>query len=92
MGNTDTISLGVDSDTYVTLSRNDAKKVTANVKLTHDLMAPIAIGDNVGSIFYQVNGEDIAEVPLVALETVEEGGIFSRLIDYVKMFFANLFK
>lgn len=92
MGNTDTISLGVDSDTYVTLSRNDAKKVTANVKLTHDLMAPVAIGDNVGSIFYQVDGKDVAEVPLVALETVEEGGIFSRLIDYIKMFFANLFK
>ncbi|MGF1887479.1 D-alanyl-D-alanine carboxypeptidase [Photobacterium profundum] len=92
MGNSDTISLGVENDTYVTLSRNDAKKVTANIELTKDLMAPIAIGDNVGSIFYQVNGEDVAEVPLVALETVEEGGIFSRLVDYIKMFFANLFK
>ncbi|PSV59769.1 D-alanyl-D-alanine carboxypeptidase [Photobacterium profundum] len=92
MGNSDTISLGVENDTYVTLSRNDAKKVTANIELTKDLMAPLAIGDNVGSIFYQVNGEDVAEVPLVALETVEEGGIFSRLVDYIKMFFANLFK
>jgi D-alanyl-D-alanine carboxypeptidase (penicillin-binding protein 5/6) len=92
MGNTDTISLGVDSDTYVTLSRNNAKKVTANVELAHDLVAPITIGDNVGSIFYQVDGKDVAEVPLVALETVEEGGIFSRLVDYIKMFFVNLLK
>ena len=91
MGNTDTISLGVKDDSYVTLSRSDVNKLKASVEIDGDLMAPISQGDIVGKIYYQVDGQDISEVPLVALETVKEGGLFSRLFDYIKMFFVGLF-
>ncbi|MGF1686821.1 D-alanyl-D-alanine carboxypeptidase [Photobacterium japonica] len=91
MGNADTISLGTNADTYVTVSRNDAKNMKAGVSINSDLMAPINKGDVVGKIFYQVDGTDVAEVPLVALESVEQGGLFSRLVDYIKMFFLSLF-
>ncbi|PSU10339.1 D-alanyl-D-alanine carboxypeptidase [Photobacterium gaetbulicola] len=92
MGNTDTISLGTMEDTYVTLSRRDVSKMKASVELTSELTAPINEGEIVGKIFYQVDGKDVAEVPLVALESVEKGGLFSRLIDYIKLFFIGLFK
>jgi len=92
MGAADTISLGTKEDSYVTLSRNDAKKLAANVELNDDLVAPINKGDIVGKIFYQVDGEDIYDVPLIALESVEEGSFFSRMFDYIKLFFTGLFK
>ncbi|MEZ9856790.1 D-alanyl-D-alanine carboxypeptidase, partial [Vibrio breoganii] len=38
-----------------------------------------------------VDGEDVQTQPLIALEAVEQGGLFKRLIDYVKLFFASLF-
>ena len=91
MGDTDAISLGTKEDSYVTLSRNDVKRLTASVEIDGDLVAPVSKGDVVGKIFYQVDGEDIAEVPLIALEAVEEGGLFGRLFDYIKMFFIGLF-
>jgi len=92
MGAADTISLGTVENSYVTLSRNDAKKLTASVELNDDLVAPIRQGEVVGKIFYQVDGEDITDVPLVALESMEEGGFISRLFDYIKLFFMGLFK
>ncbi|WP_299018664.1 D-alanyl-D-alanine carboxypeptidase family protein [uncultured Photobacterium sp.] len=92
MGNANSISLGTQNTSYVTLSRNDIKKLTASVELNDELVAPIKKGEVVGKIFYQVDGKPIKEVPLVALENVQEGGFFSRLIDYIKMFFVSLFK
>lgn len=92
MGTADTLALGTQSDTFVTLSRNDAKNLQASVELTQELVAPIEKGQIVGKIFYQVDGTEIAQAPLVALESVEQGGLFSRLIDYIKLFFVNLFK
>ncbi len=89
MGNTDEVNLGIAEDTYVTLPRGQAKNMTASFVLEKILEAPIYKGDVVGTLFYQVDGEDIAEYPLLALNNVEEGGIFSRLIDYIILMFKN---
>ncbi|CZF85550.1 serine hydrolase [Grimontia marina] len=91
MGDTDQVALGVSKDTYVTLPRGKAKDLEASFVLEKTLEAPIAKGDVVGKLYYQVDGEDIAEYPLVALNDVQEGGLFSRLMDYIIMFFKNLF-
>ncbi|WP_325893594.1 serine hydrolase [Grimontia sp. NTOU-MAR1] len=91
MGDTDQVALGVSEDTYVTLPRGKAKELEASFVLEKTLEAPIAKGDVVGKLYYQVDGEDIAEYPLVALNDVQEGGLFSRLMDYIIMFFKNLF-
>ncbi|MEJ2766108.1 D-alanyl-D-alanine carboxypeptidase, partial [Photobacterium sp. MCCC 1A19761] len=42
-------------------------------------------------ILYQVDGETVAQAPLVALESVSEGGFFSRLWDTIHLFFVGLF-
>ncbi|MDD1783432.1 serine hydrolase [Enterovibrio sp. ZSDZ35] len=91
MGDTDQVALGVTEDTYVTLPRGKAKDLEASFVLEKTLEAPIAKGDVVGKLYYQVDGEDVAEYPLVALNDVKEGGLFSRLMDYIVMFFKNLF-
>nr|WP_223823226.1 serine hydrolase [Candidatus Enterovibrio luxaltus] len=91
MGDTPQVVLGVSEDTYVTLPRGKAKVLNASFMLDKTLEAPIAKGDVVGKLYYQVDGEDIAEYPLVALNTVKQGSFFSRLIDYIIMFFLSLF-
>ncbi|UTV29115.1 D-alanyl-D-alanine carboxypeptidase family protein [Photobacterium atrarenae] len=90
-GETSSIALGAASNTYVTLSRNDKDKLTASVELDGTLMAPVQEGDVVGKILYQVDEETISEAPLVALQSVEEGGFFSRLWDTIYLFFLELF-
>ncbi|MDE1349817.1 serine hydrolase [Vibrio aestuarianus] len=91
MGDKDTVALGVDEDTYVTLPRGQAKDLTASFVLEKELKAPINKGDVVGKLYYQLDGEDVAQYPLMALEDVKEGGIFSRLWDYIVLLFKGLF-
>ncbi|HFQ5327128.1 TPA: serine hydrolase [Vibrio vulnificus] len=91
MGNKDTLALGVNEDTYVTLPRGQAKNLTASFVLEKELQAPIKKGDVVGKLYYQVDGEDVAQYPLMALESVDEGSLFSRLWDYLVLLFKSLF-
>ncbi|AMF95031.1 serine hydrolase [Vibrio fluvialis] len=91
MGDKSTVALGVNEDTYVTLPRGQAKDLTASFVLEKELKAPIKKGDVVGKLYYQLNGEDVAQYPLMALEDVEEGGLFSRLWDYIVLLFKGLF-
>ncbi|EKO3487895.1 serine hydrolase [Vibrio fluvialis] len=91
MGDKSTVALGVNEDTYVTLPRGQAKDLTASFVLEKELKAPIKKGDVIGKLYYQLNGEDVAQYPLMALEDVEEGGLFSRLWDYIVLLFKGLF-
>ncbi|HAT8541356.1 serine hydrolase [Vibrio vulnificus] len=91
MGNKDTLALGVNEDTYVTLPRGQAKNLTASFVLEKELQAPIKKGDVVGKLYYQVDGEDVTQYPLLALESVDEGSLFSRLWDYLVLLFKSLF-
>lgn len=90
-GEQDTLKLGVDQDTYITLPKADGKKLSASVELTSDLKAPIEKGQTLGVVHYTVDGEDIKTQPLVALESVQEGSFFKRILDHIKLFFTNLF-
>ena len=92
MGETDKVALGVDENTYVTLPRGQAKDLEASFVLERTLEAPLKKGDVVGTLTYQADGEKVGEYPLVALNDVQEGGLFSRLIDMLIMFVKSLFK
>jgi D-alanyl-D-alanine carboxypeptidase (penicillin-binding protein 5/6) len=91
MGDKDKVALGVSKDTYVTLPRGQAKNLKASFVLEKELEAPIKKGDVVGKLYYQLNGKDVAQYPLIALENVHKGGMFSRLWDYIVLLFKGLF-
>ncbi|NAW69685.1 D-alanyl-D-alanine carboxypeptidase [Vibrio sp. V27_P1S3P104] len=91
MGDKSTVSLGVNEDTYVTLPRGQAKDLSASFVLEKELKAPINKGDVVGTLYYQLQGKDVAQYSLIALEDVKEGGLFSRLWDYIVLLFKGLF-
>ncbi|MDN2481785.1 serine hydrolase [Vibrio agarivorans] len=85
MADKPTINLGVDEDTFVTLPRGSADQLTANFVLDQELQAPIEKGQKVGTLYYDLEGENIAQYSLVALESVQEGSLFSRMWDYIVM-------
>ena len=89
MGDSKEVDLGILVDTPITIPRGQRKNLKANFELTKQLTAPLAKGEIVGKLFLQLDGEDIAEYPLVTLQEVNEGGMFSRLVDYVKLQFVD---
>lgn len=90
-GDKDSVDLAVLTDTPITISRGQAKNLQANFELTKELTAPLAKGETVGRIFFQLNGKDIAQFPLVTLQEVNEGSWFSKLMDYFQQMFAGWF-
>ncbi|WP_028867397.1 MULTISPECIES: D-alanyl-D-alanine carboxypeptidase family protein [Psychromonas] len=91
MGQQANIRLGVAVDTPLTLPRNQSQNLKADFVIDSELRAPIQKGDKVGQVNYTLEDEAIATYDLIALETVEEGGIFSRIIDYIKLLFIGWF-
>lgn len=85
MGNKETVSLGIMEDTPITIPRGQSKNLKANFELDKTLQAPLAKGTEVGTLFLQLDGEDIAQYPLVTLEEVAEGGFFSKIYDYLRL-------
>ncbi|WP_318476498.1 serine hydrolase [Photobacterium leiognathi] len=92
MGDTDTVNLGVAENTYVTLPRSQAKDLKASFVLTKELKAPITKGEEVGTLTYSLGDKEVAQYPLVTLNDVKEGSLFSRMVDYVMMLVQNWFK
>jgi D-alanyl-D-alanine carboxypeptidase (penicillin-binding protein 5/6) len=85
MGDKKTVDLGILQDTPINIARGQSKNLKANFKLDKNLKAPIAKGETVGKLFLQIDGVDIAEYPLVALQEVKEGGLIDRMVDFFKL-------
>lgn len=87
LGDKEKVNLGVITDTPITIPRGQRDKLKANIELNQKLKAPLAKGSLVGTLFLQLDGNDIAQYPLVTLEEVNEGSFFSRLVDHVTLHF-----
>ncbi len=85
MGDRETVDLGINQSTPITIPRGQAANLKANFELEEKLEAPLAKGQVVGTLYIQLEGEDIASYPLVTLQEVKEGGMFDRLKDYIML-------
>jgi D-alanyl-D-alanine carboxypeptidase (penicillin-binding protein 5/6) len=86
-GATDTVRLGIQQETLITIPRGQRSRLNADFSLDQQLIAPIEQGQVIGTLYLTLEGEDIAQYPLVALDAIEQGGLFKRAMDYLKMQF-----
>ncbi|HEX5693186.1 MAG TPA: D-alanyl-D-alanine carboxypeptidase family protein, partial [Arenimonas sp.] len=80
-GAAETVSLGVAEPLLVTVPRGRYGELKPSMDVPRQLMAPITKGQAIGSLRLSLDGELVAERPLVALEDVAEGGFFKRMSD-----------
>ncbi|NND91033.1 MAG: D-alanyl-D-alanine carboxypeptidase [Granulosicoccus sp.] len=79
MGTQETVGVGVSEDLYLTLPRDAFDTLQTRVEMGEYLRAPMRIGQEVGRNVLMADDEVISEVPLLALQKVEEGSIFLRM-------------
>ncbi len=84
-GESEQLPLGLTQELYLTIPRGQYGNLKAAMRVSSKIMAPVAKGSKQGTLEVSLNGEKIAERPLVALQAVPEGGFVSRLIDDVKL-------
>ena len=90
-GASNKIKLGTEEDIWLTVPRGTADDIQTDLEFAELLMAPITEGEKVGTIRLTLNGDTIATKPLIALENVEEGGIFKRLWHWLLLTIKSLF-
>lgn len=90
-GSKSNVKVGFIEDVMVTIPRQQGQSLPATLEMKKQIMAPIAIGDVLGTITVGTQGNILLERQVVALEVVEAGGFFKRTFDRIKLFFMKLF-
>lgn len=80
-GETSKLNVGVTEDVYVTAPRKHFGELKAETQIDKALMAPINKGDSVGTLSVSLGNEVVLSRPLVAMDSVAQGGLFRRLYD-----------
>lgn len=81
------LETGIAEDLYLTVPRGEFKKLASGILMEEKIIAPVHAGQPLGVVSVSLDGEAIAERPLIALGDVPEGGIWRRMIDRVKLWF-----
>ena len=86
-GNLDLLPLGPAEDVFVTVPSGQYSSLDATAALSLDLIAPVEQAQSVGELEIKLAGEQIAKMPLLALESVQEGWLLTRVTDGVALWF-----
>ncbi|GAB6069620.1 D-alanyl-D-alanine carboxypeptidase family protein [Thiomicrorhabdus hydrogeniphila] len=89
-GNRDLIGVGLAKDLYITIPRGQYKNIKIQSTVNPEIKAPIKAGAPLGTLHITLGDETIADEPLLALDDVEEGSFFKKLLDQGKLFFNSL--
>lgn len=89
-GDADEVKLGVARPLLVSTPRGKYEQLKPTMDVPKTLVAPIAKGQEIGTVKVSLDGKVIAQAPLVAIEAVEEGGFFKRLWHEFLMWWESL--
>ena len=84
-GTAPTLKLGRAQAIIVTVPTGSAAKVKTQVVRPDPIVAPIAKGQQIGTLKVTVGEQSLADVPLVALDAVEQAGFLGRAWDSVRL-------
>jgi|SRR5438105_4465546 len=80
-----TVKLGRVQAVVVAVPAGTAQRVKTQVSRPDPLVAPLAKGQQVGVLKVSSGDQPLLDVPLVALETVEQAGILGRAWDAIRL-------
>ena len=89
--NQDTVDLGIAEDMYLTIPRGAENLLDAKMSISTVLEAPLALGEEVGTIQITYQGQPILDAPIVVTSEVEKSGFFSGLWDSIILFVMGMF-
>jgi len=86
-GDQEQVSLGVQKDVFVTIARGRYKDLDASVEIDNQISAPIAVGQELGRLNVKLDDETIVSEPLVAMQSINDGGLVQKAMDSIKLLF-----
>jgi D-alanyl-D-alanine carboxypeptidase (penicillin-binding protein 5/6) len=86
-GSSNAVKAGFLSDFHLSLPNGNRDKLKATIESLQPLLAPISVGQRVGTIRITLDGKPYREAPVVALEDVPVAGILGRGWDTLRLLF-----
>jgi D-alanyl-D-alanine carboxypeptidase (penicillin-binding protein 5/6) len=84
-GSSSTLKLGSPDPLVVAVPAGDSARITTEIDRPEPLIAPFAKGQAVGTLKVKLDGQTLAEEPLVALDAVDEAGFLGRAWDAMRL-------
>lgn len=88
-GEDEDIALGLAEDLFITIPKGTYDQLEASADIPGLLTAPIQQGTQLGTFNIALNGELIMQKPLIALQTAEQAGWWSRSMDGIGLWFKS---
>ena len=83
-----TAPVGLAQDIFVTVGRDQANQLKTTTTLDNRLLAPLSAGAKVGDFTVATpDGAVVAKVPVVMLQAVPAGGMWTRMSDHISLWF-----
>ena len=86
-GAAQSVKVGFTDNFSISVPRGSATKVTQQLDKRPPLIAPVAAGTELATLSLSVDGKPWGSYPVVALEAIEEGNIFRRFWDWLRLLF-----
>lgn len=80
-GDSDTVPVGLASDIYVTVPKGQEKQLSSRLEIAPRIIAPVQQGQTLGKLKVLLQDKVIAQYPVIALNQVNGGNWFERLLD-----------
>ncbi len=89
-GESSSLNLGLNEALYITVPRGQYKNLKATLEIGTAMTAPIKKGQQKGMVKINLGDKVLLERPLIALEDIAEGSLWQRMVDSVKLWYAQL--
>jgi D-alanyl-D-alanine carboxypeptidase (penicillin-binding protein 5/6) len=86
-GGAEDVALGLDRDLFLTIPRGRYNELAPSMDIPPQVIAPLAPHASAGQVRVALDGEVLAERPLLTLSAVEPGSLWRRMVDAVELWF-----
>ncbi|MBM3342452.1 MAG: D-alanyl-D-alanine carboxypeptidase [Betaproteobacteria bacterium] len=84
-GASNTVKAGFPDGLYVTVPKGQGGALKATIESQQPLLAPLRVGQTIGTLKLELNGKPLQTLPVVALEDVPVAGIVGRAWDALRL-------
>jgi D-alanyl-D-alanine carboxypeptidase (penicillin-binding protein 5/6) len=86
-GDRDRLALGLEQPVSVLIPKGRYKDLKASIEVNAEITAPVGQGQELGRLTVRLDDETLVTRPLVALQSVNDGGLVKKALDSVKKLF-----
>ena len=88
-GADETVAVGVPRQLFFTVPHGDAAKIVIKPNMADNAIAPVSLGQPLGTVTVTLEGKELQKLPLLALKEVPKGTLTHQAIDTIRLWIGH---